>query len=109
MTFLGKEGVDEMIYGMHERSVQFATAMKENGFEILNDVGFNQVMVRYKNDELTSQLETQVQALRECWAGGSQWFGKKVIRVSVCSWATTEGDINRSVASFVKAKAIIDE
>ena len=68
---------------------------------------FNQVMIRYKSDELTSRLESQVQALRECWAGGSQWFGQKVIRISVCSWATTSEDVSRSVASFVKARDMI--
>ena len=107
LKFLGKQGVDEMIYGMHERSVQFARELKANGFEVLNDVVFNQIIVRYKSDELTRALEAQVQALRECWAGGSQWFGQQVIRISVCSWATTEEDVSRSVASFVKAKEMI--
>jgi hypothetical protein len=40
--------------------------------------------------------------LRECWLGGSMWFGKKVMRVSICSWATTENDITKSVKSFEK-------
>jgi hypothetical protein len=31
------------------------------------------------------------------------WFGKKVMRVSICSWATTENDISKSVKSFEKA------
>lgn len=40
----------------------------------------------------------------ECWCGGSQWQGKPVIRVSVCSWITTADDVSRSVAAFVAAR-----
>ena len=41
--------------------------------------------------------------LRECWLGVSMWFGKKVMRVRICSWVTTENDISKSVKSFKKA------
>ena len=107
LKFLGKAGVNDMILGMHLRAKQFAEELSAAGFEILNEVVFNQVMVRYQTDELTHKIEKQVQELRECWAGGSSWFGKKVIRISVCSWATTEEDVRRSVASFVKARDMI--
>jgi len=104
LKFLGKAGLDDMILGMHLRAKQFAEELKEAGFDILNEVVFNQVMVRYQSDEMTSRLEKEVQELRECWAGGSSWFGQKVIRISVCSWATTEEDVSRAVASFVAAR-----
>jgi len=32
------------------------------------------------------------------------WEGEPVIRVSVCSWATTALDVDRSVAAFVEAR-----
>jgi hypothetical protein len=32
--------------------------------------------------------------------------GKDVIRISVCSWATTEKDVNISVKSFVQAREL---
>ena len=107
IKYLGKQGIDEMVLGMHHRAVQFAKEFEEQGFEVLNDVVFNQVLVRYKDDESTTKLAHQVQELRECWVGGSTWFGKKVIRVSVCSWATTSDDVTRSVNSFVKARDMI--
>jgi len=107
IKYLGKQGIDEMVLGMHHRAVQFAKEFEEQGFEVLNDVVFNQVLVRYKDDESTTKLAHQVQELRECWVGGSTWFGKKVIRVSVCSWATTSDDVTRSVNSFIKARDMI--
>jgi len=47
--------------------------------------------------------KANIQDLRECWVGGSVWKEDKVIRISVCSWATTEEDVKRSVRSFAQA------
>ncbi len=104
MKYLGKSGIDEIIQGLHERAVQFAKELKINGFEVLNDVVFNQVLVSCGADELTLHTLKNLQELRECWCGGAEWFGRKVIRISVCSWVTTEEDVIMSVASFVEAR-----
>ena len=104
MKYLGKQGIDELVYVLHERAKQFANELKENGFQILNEVVFNQVLVASDNNSETEATLRNIQELRECWCGGSQWFSKKVIRISVCSWATTEEDVTRSVLSFVKAR-----
>jgi len=104
IKYLGKQGIDELVFGLHERAKQFASELSENGFQILNEVVFNQVLVACENYLETEETLKNLQELRECWCGGSQWFGKKVIRISVCSWATTEEDVTRSVLSFVKAR-----
>lgn len=104
MKYLGRKGINEMVYGMHERAVQFAEALEQSdGFEVLNDVVFNQVIVRCETDELTIGTMARIQDLRQCWVGGSSWNGRKVIRISVCSWATTQEDVVRSVKSFEQA------
>ncbi len=104
LKYLGKEGIDEMIFGMHERAKEFARGLQNiEGFEVLNDIVYNQVIVQCETDELTLAVMHKIQELRECWAGGATWYGRKVIRISVCSWATTSEDVNRSVASFEKA------
>ena len=108
MKYLGRSGIDEMILNMHHRAKQFAKEISTvEGFSVLNEVVFNQVLIGCTTDELTDKTLKQVQELRECWAGGSVWFGKKVIRISVCSWVTTEKDISRAVASFKKAYKIV--
>lgn len=104
MRYLGKNGIAQLINGLHIRAVQFHKELSDiKGFELLNDVVFNQVLVRCETDELTEKTMMRIQALRECWVGGSMWGGRKVIRISVCSWATTEADVARSVKSFQKA------
>jgi len=104
IRYLGKSGINEMIYGFHERAAQFGREIvATEGFEVLNDVVMNQVIVACATDELTERVNLRIQELRECWVGGASWFGRKIIRVSICSWATTEDDITRSVKSFENA------
>ena len=104
MKYLGKNGIDEMILTMHQRAKQFAEEIEKiKGFYVENDIVFNQVIVRCDSDNITEQVLSNIQMLRECWLGGSMWFGKKVMRVSICSWTTTKNDISKSVKSFEKA------
>ncbi|MBN1881272.1 MAG: aspartate aminotransferase family protein [Deltaproteobacteria bacterium] len=104
LKYLGREGVDELVFGLHSRALQMAKELKAEDFQILNDVVFNQVLVSCDNDAVTEQTMRYIQESGECWVGGAVWDGKKVIRISVCSWATTEDDITRSVGAFVAAR-----
>jgi glutamate/tyrosine decarboxylase-like PLP-dependent enzyme len=103
IKYLGQEGINELVNGLHERSVQFADGLKGSGFDILNDVVFNQVLVSCENDEMTSKALELIQKSGVCWCGGAQWDDRKVIRVSISSWATTEEDIEKSVKVFKQA------
>lgn len=106
LKYLGKEGIDQMVVGFNDRAKQFANLLRDTpGFTVLNEIVFNQVLVQCETDALTEQVIKQIQAQRECWVGGSSWQGRKVIRISICSWATTEADVERSHRSFVKALA----
>ena len=42
--------------------------------------------------------------IKQNWVGGAKWTGKDVIRISVCSWATTADNISDSVQAFVTAR-----
>lgn len=104
LKYLGTSGIDQMIYGLHERARQFATELSViDGFTIMNEIDFNQVVVTCNTDEITNQVIQEIQMERVCWVGGSNWKGRKVIRISVCSWATTEEDVTLSVQSFKTA------
>ena len=104
LKYLGKSGVDELVTGLHHRAVQFSEEIQAQGFTVLNEVVFNQVLVSCETEELTKKVIKLVQDSGECWVGGGKWERKSVIRFSVCSWATTKEDITRSVAAFAAAK-----
>jgi glutamate/tyrosine decarboxylase-like PLP-dependent enzyme len=90
LKYLGRQGIDEMVLTMHERAKLFVAEISSiPGFYVENDVVSNQVILKCGSDKITEQVLRTVQDLRECWLGGSVWHVKKVMRVSICSWATT--------------------
>ncbi len=104
LRYLGKAGVAELVYDLHRRAVQIGEALKAEGFQVVNEVVFNQTLIACDSDELTEAVVKRVQRSGECWVGGAKWFGRSVIRISVCSWATTEQDIARAVRAFTAAR-----
>jgi glutamate/tyrosine decarboxylase-like PLP-dependent enzyme len=105
---LGKNGVEDLVDRLCDHAELFAKLLQAQGFQVLNDVVFNQVLVSCASAELTRATLENIQRSGECWCGGSIWNGIPVIRISVCSWATTEVDVERSVAAFVKAREKTD-
>lgn len=104
MKYLGRQGIDQMIHHMHLRAVQFAEGLAAlEGFTVLNEVVFNQVAVACASDERTNQVLARIQQDGICWVGGSSWKGRRIIRISVCSWMTTEEDVALSLAAFRSA------
>ncbi|MEO0563766.1 MAG: pyridoxal-dependent decarboxylase, partial [Chloroflexota bacterium] len=101
---LGRSGVDAMIARLCDNATRFADGLRAAGFDVLNEVVFNQVLVACDSPDLTTATMHEIQTGGECWAGGSQWDGAPVIRVSVCSWVTTADDVDRSVQAFVDAR-----
>ena len=102
---LGRSGVEALVDRLCGHAARFGSELGTRGFRILNDVVFNQVLVACESAELTNATLRFVQESGECWCGGSTWEGEPVIRISVCSWATTASDVDRSVAAFVNARA----
>jgi hypothetical protein len=35
-----------------------------------------------------------------CWMGGTTWRGRRLMRISVSNWSTTEADVDRSVEAI---------
>ena len=101
---LGRAGIDQLVAQLCQRARQFAVELDAGGFRILNDVVFNQVLVACDRPELTERALELLQASGECWCGSAEWRGETAIRISVCSWATTEADVSRSVVAFVAAR-----
>ena len=101
---MGKQGVESLIDQLCDRARLFARLFAESGFRVLNDVVFNQVLIACDSPAHTERTLAAVQASGECWCGGTQWNDEPAIRVSVCSWVTTEEDVKRAVAAFIEAR-----
>jgi glutamate/tyrosine decarboxylase-like PLP-dependent enzyme len=105
---LGREGVEELVDRLCRHAERFAGLLRACGFRILNEVAFNQVLAAGDTPEQTKATLDILQRSGECWCGGAVWNGEPVIRISVCSWATTDADVDRSVHAFVEARKKAD-
>ena len=101
---LGRLGAAALVEELCGMAALFARRLAAEGFSIENDVVFNQVLVTCATPDLTSRTLRNIQESGECWCGGTTWNGAPAIRISVCSFATTEEDVERSVRAFVAAR-----
>jgi glutamate/tyrosine decarboxylase-like PLP-dependent enzyme len=100
---LGRTGLAEMIEGCCRHAERFAVGLRAAGFEVLNDVVLNQVLVSFGDPEKTRRAIAALQADGTCFCGGTEWQGRTAMRISVSSWATTEADVDRCVQAMVRA------
>jgi glutamate/tyrosine decarboxylase-like PLP-dependent enzyme len=99
---LGKQGLAELIERTCRHARRFAEGLREAGYEILNDVVINQVLVSFGSADTTQEVMRRLQEDGTCWCGGTVWQGKTAMRISVSSWATTEEDVERSLAAILR-------
>jgi len=99
---LGQQGLADLIDRTCGHAQYFAAELRKAGCEILNDVVINQVLVSFGSAEETEAVIRRVQEDGTCWCGGTVWQGKKAMRISVSSWATTDADVEQSVAAIIR-------
>ena len=102
MRSLGRSGLAELIERNCRQAKTFADRLREAGFSILNDVVLNQVLVSFGSEQDTRRVIAGVQSDGTSWCGGTQWHGLAAMRISVSSWATTDEDVERSVAAMIR-------
>ncbi len=99
---LGSEGLARMLERNCAQARRFAAGLADAGFEILNEVVLNQVVVSFGDPGRTRRIIDALQQEGTCWAGGTVWQGRTGMRISVSSWATTEEDVERSLAAMLR-------
>ena len=102
---LGRSGVGDLVSRNCRFARCFAERLARAGCEILNDVVSNQVLVAFGGAEITHQVISAIQADGTCWCGQTIWQGRVAMRISVCSWATTEDDVEKSLSAIVRIAA----
>jgi glutamate/tyrosine decarboxylase-like PLP-dependent enzyme len=102
---LGRSGLAELVDGCCRCARRFAEGLAAHGFEVLNDVVLNQVLVSFGAPEVTRRVIQAIQDDGTCWCGGTVWQGRTAMRISVSSWATTDADVDRSLAAIFDCAA----
>jgi glutamate/tyrosine decarboxylase-like PLP-dependent enzyme len=99
---LGRSGLAELVERTCEHAQVFAKRLSDAGFEILNDVVLNQVLVAAGDDEETKRILSRIQQEGTSWFGGTHWHGRQAWRISVSSWATTSSDVEKSLDAILR-------
>lgn len=102
---LGRAGLADLIERTCRYAERFAGGLRSAGYRVLNEVVLNQVLVSFGSSERTREAIARVQEEGTCWCGGTVWQGHTAMRISVSSWATTEADVERSLAAILRAAA----
>jgi glutamate/tyrosine decarboxylase-like PLP-dependent enzyme len=115
---LGREGVA----GLIDRCCSHAHSLVMRigqlpGAEVLCQPTINQGLLRFPHPkpgagesdhaQWTDEVVAAISATGEAFFTGSDWKGRRVMRVSVCNWQTSEEDVTRAVnavAKVLKAK-----
>jgi glutamate/tyrosine decarboxylase-like PLP-dependent enzyme len=102
---LGRSGLADLIERTCRHARRFAQGLTEAGYEVLNDVVLNQVLVSFGDAETTNRVIAELQSDGTCWCGGTVWQGRTAMRISVSSWATTDADVDKSLNAMLRIAA----
>jgi glutamate/tyrosine decarboxylase-like PLP-dependent enzyme len=104
---LGRKGVSEMIEANCRQARRFGEGLTAAGFKVLNDVVLNQVVVQFGDAARTRQVIAAIQQDGTLWAGETVWQGQVAMRISVSCWATTDDDVEQSIAAIVRVSSSV--
>jgi aromatic-L-amino-acid decarboxylase len=100
---LGRSGIAALV----ERCCDHARALVEGigavpGAEVVWTPQINQGLVAFSNGR-TDEIIARVNRSGEAFFGGTDWRGRRCMRVSVCSWMTSEVDVQRAIEAVRSA------
>ena len=98
---LGRNGVADLVDGCCSHARRFADGFAAAGYDILNEVVLNQVLVSFGDDETNRRIIREIQRDGTCWCGVTVWQGRTAMRISVSNWSTTAADVDRSLEAMI--------
>jgi glutamate/tyrosine decarboxylase-like PLP-dependent enzyme len=107
---LGRQGVAEMVRRHCALARRLAGRLAaEPGVRVLNGVDLNQLIVSFgdgppdERDALTRATIARLQDDNVCLAGGAEWRGRWVLRLSIISAPLAEADVDRLGEAILSA------
>ncbi|MGW1932541.1 pyridoxal phosphate-dependent decarboxylase family protein [Streptomyces sp. NPDC001919] len=103
---LGRSGVSDLVERLCGHASAFAAGIAGiEGATVLNEVAFTQVCASFGTDERTDRILARLLDDGTAWISGSTWQGRRVMRISVSNWSTTEEDVTRTLTAIRRAAA----
>ena len=110
MRELGRSGIADVVERCCRHAHAIATGIGAlKGAELIWEPQLNQALVRFLHPSpnateadharRTDEVIGAIQRSGEAHFGGTTWRGMRCMRISVCSWQTTERDVARTIAA----------
>jgi glutamate/tyrosine decarboxylase-like PLP-dependent enzyme len=101
---LGRFGVANLVEGLVRNAQAMAAGISGiSGAQVVNDVVYTQVCLRFGDDARTRAVTARLIADGTVWMSGSRWRDQDVLRISVSNWSTDLTDVTRSVDAVRRA------
>ena len=101
LACLGRDGLADLVETCCRHASIMAKGLTEAGFEVLNEVNLNQVMVSFGDAKRTRQIITALHQDGTAWCGGTEWHGRAAMRISFSSHATRDDDVHRTLDAII--------
>ena len=113
---LGRNGIVEMVDRCCLHAHSLATRIGQlPDAEMLWEPIINQGLVRFldprpgasqeDHDRRTDEVISTIIATGEAFFAGTTWRGRRAMRISVCNWITSAGDVDRAVNAVARVLA----
>jgi glutamate/tyrosine decarboxylase-like PLP-dependent enzyme len=106
---LGRSGIADLVQRSCGAATAIADRLRGAGFDVLNEVVLNQVLVRLNDAATTERLIDAIQSDGRIWCGPTQWNGAPAMRISVSSWKTTIDDAVAAADIMVECAATMED
>lgn len=101
---LGRDGVAAMVELHCAQASRLAERLRREGFEVLNRVVLNQIVVRGRDDAETLAIRGGAEKSGEVWFGPTIWDGRPAFRLSISSWRTADSHIDQLADVLVRVR-----
>jgi glutamate/tyrosine decarboxylase-like PLP-dependent enzyme len=112
---LGRRGVADLV----DRTCRLTARLVDeigalDGAEVVSPARINQGLVRFPDpfgvddDARTERVAAAIAADGAAFFTPSTWEGRRVLRISVCGYRTTDADVDRTVEGVRRALAVVD-
>ncbi|NII70993.1 pyridoxal phosphate-dependent decarboxylase family protein [Microbacterium ulmi] len=100
---LGRRGVAALIDRLRDNAGRLEAGLRGiPGVIVVNEVPYTQVMFRLEDDEATRALGAAILEEGTAALTGAEWDGRATLRCSMSSWATTQEDVDLTVAAIAR-------
>ena len=99
---LGRAGLAELFERNGRQARRFARDLRSAGYEILNEVVLNRVMVAFGDATRTRRLVAALQKQGIDFCELADWRGRSALRITLRSWAMTDEDVERDVQTMIR-------